>query len=164
MKPELTQARLKELLHYDPETGVFVRRKSRRADLINTRAGATSSEGYCVIKIGTRAFKAHRLAFLYMTGAPPPAEVDHINRDRADNRWVNLRAATARENGGNKGPRRDNASGHRGVSWYKRGGKWRVQGKRNGRKKHLGYFSSLEEAAAVAKAWREEYFGKFAVA
>lgn len=159
----LTQARLKVLLHYDPETGHFTWRVTRNQTAIGSRAGSPSGDGYIRIKVDGQLQRAHRLAFLYMTGEFPPNQVDHINRDRTDNRWENLRPATRRENEGNKGLRRDNTSGHRGVSWFKPAKKWAAYGYRNGRRVHLGYFASLEEAAAAAREWREENFGVFAV-
>jgi hypothetical protein len=160
-RPPLTQARLKELLHYDPETGHFTWRVSRSRTPAGSRAGTPGSNGYTNIGIDGVLRLAHRLAFLYMTGALPP-EVDHINRDKSDNRWANLRPASRRENEGNKGLLSNNTSGHRGVSWYKRTRKWSAKGKRDGRQIHLGYFDTLEEAAAAAQAWRGENFGIFA--
>lgn len=164
-KKELTQAHLKELLHYDPETGHFTWLVTRRGTAVaGSRAGSDGGRGYIRIEIEGIKHRAHRLAFLYMTGTLPPKHVDHINRDKPDNRWSNLRPATNQENAGNVAPRRNNTSGHLGVSWHKRDGKWRAQGARDGRRIHLGYFDNLEEATAVAQAWREETYGVFATA
>lgn len=158
----LTQTRLKELLRYDPETGDFTWLVSRGRSPAGSRAESPDSKGYIRIGIDGFLHYSHRLAFLYMTGAPPPAEVDHINRDRGDNRWTNLRLATSRDNKGNAGVRSDNTSGHRGVSWDKRSGEWQAYGRRTGRKIHLGYFDRLEEAASAAQKWRAESFKDFA--
>jgi hypothetical protein len=157
----LSQARLKELLHYDPETGHFTRLTMCGGYVAGSRAGA-NGHGYIIISIDRRKYRAHRLAFLYMTGAMPPEFVDHINRDRADNRWVNLRLATNQENTGNAGLRRNNTSGHRGVAWDKSRGKWMAHGTRGGRFIGLGRFDDIEEAAAVAQKWQEENFKEFA--
>ena len=160
----LTQARLKELLHYDPETGHFTWLVSRGGTAhAGSRAGSPNSKGYTLIKLDGVTHRAQRLAFLYMTGGFPTEFVDHINRVKDDNRWINLRPATGRENEGNKGLRHDNTSGRRGVSWCKRARKWRAYGMRDGRQVYLGLFDTLEEAAAVTKAWREESFGIFAL-
>jgi hypothetical protein len=97
-----------------------------------------------------------------MSGSLPPADVDHINREKGDNRWVNLRLAARWENTGNAGLQSNNTSGHRGVTWDKWAGKWLARGMRDGRNKHLGYFDSLEEAAAAAQSWQSENFGPFA--
>ncbi len=160
-QPALTQARLKELLYYDPETGHFTWRVSRGVKFASI-AGSPNREGYIKIQIDGLGHYAHRLSFLYMTGALPPEHVDHINRVKDDNSWPNLRPATKRDNAGNVGLRGDNTSGHRGVCWHKHRGKWQARGMRDGRKIHLGYYTSLEEAAAVAKKFREERWGEFA--
>jgi hypothetical protein len=99
-----------------------------------------------------------------MSGCLPPDEVDHLNRDPADNRWANLRLAARRENEGNKGVLRSNTSGHRGVSWDKKSQKWRAYGSREHKKLHLGFFVDLEDAAEAAQKWRKDYFGIFAAA
>lgn len=154
----LTVERLKELLHYDPETGVFVWLRSRR------RLGVTAgflAHGYRKIKVGGVAYPAHRLAWLYMTGEWPDAQIDHINFFCSDNRWANLRAATPSQNNAWRrsaiGP-----SKFRGVSWHKAAEKWRAQIKVLGDKKHLGSFKSRTEAAAAYDAAAIEYFGPFA--
>lgn len=165
-RPPLTQARLKELLHYDPDTGHFTWLVSRNSNtaVSGSRAGSINGNGYRQVRIDGRFYPAHRLAFLYLLGEQPPDHVDHINRDKSDNRWANLRPATGRENMGNVGLRGDNTSGHRGVSWNKRVGKWQVHGARDGRRIYLGLFDDLGEAAAAAQEWREENFGNFAAA
>jgi hypothetical protein len=164
MKPELTQARLKELLHYDPETGVFTWLVARgRYVKPGTAAGSHDRAGYLRIGVSCRIYAAHRLAFLYMTGETP-TEVDHINRVKDDNRWSNLRSASRSENVANTPLRRDNSSGYRGVGWYPRYKKWCAKGRLCGKSVHLGYFASLEEAAEVARKWREDNFGIFAAA
>ena len=163
MKPELTQAHLKELLHYDPETGHFTWLGSRGPTRTGSRAGSLHSRGYICIQVDRKIYKAHRLAFLYMKNQIP-TEVDHINRIKSDNRWVNLRPATHQENMGNQGIRVNNTSGYNGVSWHKLTSKWMAYGARKGRLVHLGLFDSLEEAAVVAQAWREEIYGVFAAA
>ena len=163
MKPELTQARLKELLHYDPETGLFTWLVSRGRSAAGSRAGTRHSEGYTQIRIdGVRRF-AHRLAFLFMEGELP-SEVDHRNRARGDNRWKNLRPATRQENASNLGLRSDNTSGFRGVSWDKTCGKWYAYGARGGRLINLGRYDTPEKAAAAAQAWRADNYGEFAAA
>jgi hypothetical protein len=158
---ELTQDRLKELLEYDPDTGLFVWRVScgtaRRGDV----AGGPHGSGYLRIRLGRGRYYAHRLAFLYMTGALPLAEVDHIDRDRANNAWGNLRSATRSENAANRTLQSNNASGHRGVYRHSQSLRWVAEGKISGRKVHLGVFDCLEEAARVADQWRAEKFGAF---
>ncbi len=83
----LTQAELKAVLHYDPETGIFTRYG-------HNKCGSKTYQGYIGIGIKRKTYYAHRLAWLYMTGVWPSKEIDHKNRIRDDNRWVNLREAT----------------------------------------------------------------------
>ncbi|WP_376956428.1 HNH endonuclease signature motif containing protein (plasmid) [Azospirillum sp. A26] len=160
--PELTQARLRELLHYDPETGVFtwlVRRQGIRAD---RAAGCVSSPGYILIGVDGRLCRAHRLAWLYMTGEWPAAEIDHINRARGDNRWNNLRLATGSQNQGNRSVNSDNKSGVKGVSWSQKRGMWKAQIGAAGKRRCLGYFPDCAVAAAAYAAAAAEHFGEFA--
>lgn len=83
-------------------------------------------------------------------------EADHINRDRLDNRRANLRVASRAENGQNL-PSQRGTSRHRGVCWDATVGRWSAQAKLRGRKHHLGYFESEDEAADVARAFRREH-------
>ena len=90
----ITQSELKELLNYDPATGVFTWLVSRGRVKASSVAGHVHSRGYIVIMVDGRRHLAHRLAFVYMTGTFPDDQVDHINEIKADNRWINLREAT----------------------------------------------------------------------
>jgi hypothetical protein len=157
-KPILTQERLKELLSYDPETGVFVWvvKPSKRTK-IGSVAGSFRLDGYRQIQIDGAQFRAHRLAWFYMTREFPPDEIDHINRDRADNRFVNLRAVTGSENQHNSGKPKDNTSGYRGVSYDKRDKKWRASIRLNNVLKNLGYFPTPEEANVAYLAAQRIY-------
>src|ERR1700730_6426271 len=100
----LTQERLKELLSYDPETGIFrwIAKSSPFSNiLIGDIAGSPLAHGYLQIKIDGEQYLQHRLAFLYMLGRLPKGEGEHANLDKADNRWCNLREATRSLNHGN---------------------------------------------------------------
>ena len=94
----ITQARLKELLRYDPETGVFTWRATGKGRRLNRQAGTVQATGYLTITIDWRIHLAHRLAFLYVVGDWPPNEIDHIDGDQSNNRWCNLRPATRSQN------------------------------------------------------------------
>lgn len=157
MKPEITQARLKELLHYDPGTGVFTWRVQRGPRKPGDEAGAINTLGYRVIRLDYGLRLAHRLAYIYQTGSCP-AEVDHINQSRSDNRWRNLRPATKSQNQQNSRLRKDNTSGYRGVHWVRAAKKWQATGVLNGTRIYLGLFACRHEAAQVAKNWRKAVF------
>ena len=160
-KADLTAQRLRELLHYDPETGVFTR-IAKASSNANRRplgpvAGNPSSNLYLRVGVDGTRYLYHRLAWLYMTGEWPAADVDHINRDRQDNRWANLRAATRSENMQNLGLDKRSKSGVKGVSWNAHTQKWHARFKADKRMIHLGFFRTIEEAAKVYA----ENVGKF---
>jgi len=155
---KLTQQQLKELLFYCPETGKFTRKTSRGLAKKGNEAGHMKQDGYRVIGIGGGFFSAHRLAWVYMTGEWPICQIDHVNRDRADNRFENLRLATPAENAGNK--RALSASGYKGVYWYK--GRWDAKIYQGGRGKHLGRFDTPEEASDAYLMAAKTYCGEFA--
>ena len=158
----ITSERLREVLKYDPETGSFTRKIDIGRWKTGSRAGTNgNSDGYCQIMIDGRLYQAHRLAWLYMTGECPKAEIDHINCDRADNRIVNLRQADRFGNTRNTKKRNDNTSGFKGVQWHACG-KWRAMIGVNGKKKHLGLFKTKEAAFEAYVAAAKKYHGEFA--
>jgi hypothetical protein len=113
---KLTQEYLKSILHYCPDTGIFIWLKptSNRVS-VGKQAGSLEIFGYITISINGLPYKAHRLAFLYMLGKFPIEEVDHIDNIRCNNAWVNLRECTSSQNSCNSSPRQDNTSGIRGL-------------------------------------------------
>lgn len=141
----LTQALLKAKLTYNPATGLFTWNKGQRYSA-GVIAGTTFN-GYIIIKLAQRRYRAHRLAWLYMTGEWPKNEIDHDNRDRADNRWSNLRDKTSGQNKLNAGLRKDNTSGSKGVHRDSRNGRFIAQITLGGRTEHLGSFATNDEAA-----------------
>ena len=122
----ITQKELKELLHYDPGTGVFVWKNIITANQKKNGdvAGGYDDKGYIKIRINYKHYLAHRLAWLYVYGEWPSKHLDHINRNPSDNRISNLREATHLENNKNASKRKDNTSGYKGVNWHARNKKW----------------------------------------
>jgi hypothetical protein len=148
----LTQKELKESLHYEPKTGVFTWLASRGNSVkVGDIAGYIDKLGYRFIKINGKMYKAHRLVFLYMTGKFPPDEIDHLNHLRYDNRFVNLRHATRVENSRNRSMNSNNTSGFNGVYWHEGASKWRVRIRVNGKDKHLGLFTDMDDAIIARK-------------
>jgi hypothetical protein len=141
-------ARLRELVVYDPETGVMTRRVKVGCASAGALFGTSSRRGYLIGSLGNRLYSVHRLAWLYMTGNWPCGEVDHINGNRADNRWSNLRDVSKAENMQNvKSARRDNlATGLLVVGFDKRDGRYRAKIGVDGKQKYLGSFATAEEA------------------
>ena len=152
MKKEITQKELKEVLHYDADSGVFTWLASRGNSVkAGGVAGCLDKYGYRVIQINGKLYLGHRLVFLYMTGKFPPDEVDHINHEPSDNRFVNLRHATRVENSRNRSMNSNNTSGFTGVYWHERTSKWRVRVRVNGKDKHLGLFTDMDDAIIARK-------------
>lgn len=148
---QLDQQTLKALLSYCPDTGEFRRLRPTQG---RQKVGTLHLSGYVYIRVLGRRYLAHRLAFLFMTGAMP-AMVDHINGERADNRWANLRAATPTLNSENRN-RPQGRNSLIGTYWYKRKGKWAASVKVAGKSMHLGYFDTAEAAHAVYIAKKRE--------
>lgn len=148
---------VRKLLDYNPETGMLSWRVSRGRARAGDEAGCIHHEGYRKIMIGGRAYLAHRLAFLVMTGRWPHDQLDHINGARSDNRWKNLRETDAQGNSRNQRVFRNNTSGHMGVNWSKRARKWKSYINLDGRQKHLGCFDDLAEAVTARKAAEHKY-------
>lgn len=148
MQVKPTQKRLKEVLSYDPESGLFRWNVRRSGVRFQSVAGSKQKLGYIYINLDGAKYGAHRLAVLYMTGKFPDEDVDHINCDRADNRWCNLRAVTRRVNNQNRRVlRRDNATGFQGVSQTSDGLKWRARVMVDGKEVHVGRFMTKEQAS-----------------
>jgi hypothetical protein len=160
----LTAERLRDLLDYDPETGVFLWKKDGRGRTmrVGSVAGTMHSTGYTQINFGGEMWLAHRLAWLHVFGEWPREQIDHINGNRADNRIINLREATLSQNAANRKCRDDNASGFKGVSLNKSLGKWNAGIKVNGNMIRLGVFETPEQAHAAYCAAADKLHGEFA--
>lgn len=144
----LTYERLRELLHYDPRTGVFTNASPRKKVKVGARAG-TCESGRWVITIDYRHFPAARLAWLYMTGRWPSHQIDHRDRNPLNDAWPNLREATNKQNQENRSLDGRNKSGVKGVHWSKHCSKWVVQIRSAGTTYHIGVFSDLGEAKSA---------------
>jgi len=153
---------LKELLHYEPDTGLF-RWKINVGKKIkaNNVAGSLHSLGYIHVTINQKIFKAHRLAWaLYYNQDPGGMQIDHIDKNKSNNKIINLRLANHVSNGANAGPRKNNKLGVKGVHYE--GSKFITQIKKNGKKYYLGSYDTIEEASNVHWAAAEELYGEFA--
>lgn len=158
----VTQARLKELYHYNEGTGEFTRLFSRcNANKAGILVSKKTEAGYFRLWIDGRLYMRHRLAWLYVYGEFPAGQIDHINGIRDDNRIANLRDATPAINAQNtRGPRRDSSTGLRGVVWSKRERKYLAHIYVNKRSRYLGRFETAESAyAAYLTAKRELHPG-----
>lgn len=150
---------LRALLSYDARTGVFKRRHSTRRHKRGSVIGFRTTDGYQAIKIRGKFYKVHRLAWLYIHGRWPLDQIDHINRQKLDNRIENLRECSRQQNMRNTDKYRTNSSGYKNVHWVN--GKWRAV-VNDGKQRTLGYFRDPQAAAIVAAQAEREVYGEFA--
>jgi len=143
----ITQATLKKFMSYDPVTGIFTRNITSGGKTKHSIVG-TPHKGYIRIRVNGYVSTGHRLAFLYMEGYMPP-QVDHIDQNRANNKWANLRPANNTINQQNATMQKSNTSGFNGVSWRTNG--WRVRITVNGKTISLGQFDTFNEAVKCRK-------------
>ena len=149
----LTAQRLRNLLHYNSQTGDFTWIVSRGNQFTKPGmpAGFKDTYGHMGIEIDGRRYLSHRLAWLYVHGKWPNHQIDHINRIRDDNRIANLRDVTGVVNLNNKGNYRNNTSGFKGVVINK-SGSFVAQITINGKSKYLGSFDTAEKASQAYQA------------
>ena len=160
----LSQHRLKQVLDYDPDTGIFVWKelKYNLVKFLGTRAGSVYANGYRYISVDGRDYRTGRLAWLYMTGEWPAAMVDHEDLDRSNDRWLNLRLATNSQNQANRGNMVTNTSGTKGIRFESSRGKWRAQITIMGKSKNLGRYGTREEAMTAYERAAKAAWGEFA--
>jgi len=133
---------VKELFEY--RDGNLYWKNHKYKKLNGKKAGCLLNDGYIQIRVAKKPYLAHRLIYLYHHGVLPdyPLELDHINRNRVDNRIENLRIVTKSENLQN----RLSISNINGITWHKKSQKWQVQPTINGKQKYLGIYKNLDDA------------------
>lgn len=160
MRPvPITVERLREVLHYEPETGEFrwLQTRSGRHGPVGIVERVDGKYGRLIITIDYGRYKAHRLAWLYMEGKWPDGNIDHIDRNPLNNAWNNLRESTPKINSRNRRLNKNNTSGTPGVFWDKNGQVWKVYlGK-----KFIRNYSKKEDAVRVAVALRKDWDWSF---
>lgn len=148
-----------EIIIYNKDNEEFLRTKIDLEDVDKVNDFKWSFKNpYIDTKPNGKSMYLHRYL---MAVDDSDIQVDHINRDKLDNRKSNLRLVTNHQNCFNKNVKSDNTSGYSGVNWDKRYQKWRARIK-NGREIHLGYFKTKEEAIAARKESEKKYFGEYA--
>lgn len=154
----LTQARLKELFNYDPETGIFTRLKEAGGQIAGTVPTCLDDWGYLRFRVDHKKYRAQRLAWLYVYGVWPTYFIDHINGNTLDNRIANLRDVTNQANSQNcKGATKISKTGVRGVHFHKPTQKYGAQINVSGKKIWLGTFESLDAASEAYTIARKQY-------
>lgn len=158
----ISQERLRELLDYNPDTGILTRKvRTSNRIMIGDPLGSLRPDGYLQATVGGKLELVHRIVFMFLFGYLPD-EVDHINGVHTDNRALNLRAATKTTNQHNRRVRKDSASGVKNVQFNKDAQAWRVR-IRDGNKRHfIGDFKDLDEACLAATVAAEKHHKEFA--
>jgi hypothetical protein len=156
-RPRLTRARLRELLHYDRNTGEF-----RWLERVGDEVRPGSVAGYVQVRVQGRNYRAHQLAWLYMTGRWGRPMIDHRDGNSTNNRWSNLRQATASRNNANRRRPGNNTSGYKGAVLCRKSGRWHAFIRSRGRRIYLGSFSTPQAAHAAYVTAARKLFGKFA--
>lgn len=155
----LTHERLLHVVTYYPDTGIFVWRVQRRKAPVGKTIGSKDyARGYWTARIDYKRYYLHRLAWFYMTGEWPKDEIDHINQNKSDNRWCNLREATTKQNLENGPKRKNNTSGAIGVTWHNRDKLWCARIVHNRKKITLGYFKEFDDAVKARNDGVRKYF------
>lgn len=152
----VTADRLRELLHYDPETGAWT-----WVDDGSPAGWLDTSTGYHRVSIDGRSYYLHRLAWFWMTGTWVH-RIDHRDTVRSNNRWANLREATQSTNGANRSVSVKSALGVKGVSRCKTTGRYRADITVLGKRFNLGRFDTIEAASEAYALAAAEHFGEFA--
>lgn len=155
--------RVRELLHYDPDTGI-VRWRVNRDRAGRAKAGdivgRPDKDGYLKFTIESSSQYLHRVIWLYVTGHWPDERIDHRDGDPVNNRWANLREATPSQNGANRRLASNNRLGIKGVREFH--GKYRATIMLNGEAIHLGTFNTPQEAAKVRALAARDLHGEYA--
>jgi HNH endonuclease/AP2 domain len=156
-RPRLTRARLRELLHYDKETGEF-----RWLERVGNELRPGSVAGYVQLHVHGRNYRAHQLAWLYVKGRWGRPMIDHRDGNSTNNRWSNLRRATASQNNANRRRPRHNTSGYKGAVLCRKSGRWHAFIRSKRRRIYLGSFPTPQAAHAAYVVAARKLFGKFA--
>jgi len=160
-RDDLTAEYVRELLDYNPETGVLIWKRGTRRAPKGRIAGCPRPDGRLSLGIDGHIYLAYRIIWLIQTGHFPVNQIDHIDGDPSNNRWDNLRAATQSQNNSNMRTNKVNKSGFNGVSFYKRTGRYVAFIQKNRKTEYLGYFDTAEEAHEAYCARAKELHGEF---
>ena len=158
MNKAISHSEIKEILDYNPDTGLFHWKVKPSAQVKAGDQAGYLNRGYVKIKIGKIKYPAHRLAWLYYYGSHPESILDHINRIKSDNRISNLRETTNFRNAKNKWLYKSNTSGVNGVCWDKTNKKWTSTITSNGRVLSLGNYGTFDDAV-IARLSGEQLEG-----
>lgn len=148
---------LKKVLNYDPESGELRWLEQMGAHVwAGDIAGTLRKDGYLMIRFRGNGYLSHRVAYALMTGNWPDGEIDHIDRDKLNNKWSNLRLASRSLQNHNKGDYKNNRTGYKGVNLKE--GKYVARVQIENKRHHLGYFGTAQEAYEAIKTFKNGAF------
>lgn len=162
MAIQTTHARVHELFDYDAATGVLTNKVRRARAAPGQAAGFLRKDGYLTVAVDGTHYLVHRIIWLWGAGEWPTEQIDHIDSDRANNRWANLREASPQQNNINKRISRANSSGVKGAVFHPQSGKWRARVQRSGKQVQIGMFETPELAGAAYLVAAKTIQGAFA--
>lgn len=145
----LTHSEVKDIFHYSHDTGEFYKRSGGCI--------RESKNGYLRVSHGNKSMAVHKVAWFYMTGEWPDSDIDHIDHNRKNNKWSNLRLATRQENMRNATRSKSNTSGFTGVTWCKQQKQWQAQITVSGKCIKLGRFDDINDAISARKQANKVY-------
>lgn len=154
----ISHQQLLDCLSFDPKSGRFTWKQGFGGRAYSGKlAGTIRSNGYRQVRIHGVNYLEHRLVWLYLHGALPEYEIDHVDGCKSNNRPENLRECTAAQNRQNIVSRSGSTSQHLGVSWNRNAQKWQVRIKYDGKDRHIGLFTSEEDAASAYLAEKAKH-------
>ena len=154
----ITKEFVLEMLEYFPSSGLLLQKKKRPKVEIGAIAGVITNFGYRYIQLQGKKYAAHRFVWLIETGSFPSKFLDHIDGNKLNNCFTNLREVTVKQNSENKIVQKNNKLGVRGVCFNKRLGKYIAQIQHNGKNNHIGVFQTIEEAKNAYIEHRNKLF------
>jgi HNH endonuclease/AP2 domain len=151
-KSNLTASRVRELFTYNKSTGILRRRITRNQhSKKGSHSTAVDRDGYLIVGIDYKIYRAHRVIWLYVNGQWPKGDCDHINRIKTDNRIANLRDVTRSQNKQNQLVCKNNKCGIKGVYWSEKYKRWFASIGHLGEQIYIGQFKTIEEASDAYK-------------
>ena len=155
----LSQDEVRQAFDYDPDSGLLKWKISPGTGVkAGQIAGSVHYRGYIQINYKRMNLLAHRVIWVYMTGKNPTEFIDHIDGNASNNKWINLREATNKQNQENRAQQANNSSGYRGVTYRKKEKRWQAQVQHNKKYVYLGCYATKEQANEVVVNWRSNSF------
>jgi hypothetical protein len=154
----ITLEYINEYLTYDSLSGNLYQRKKRPKIQVGALAGALTGKGYRYIQLNGKKYPAHHIVWLLETGELPKKQIDHIDGDKLNNNFLNLREVTNKQNTENRGKQKNNKTGYKGVSFNNRLQKYVSQIQHNNQPIYIGVYATAYEAHLAYEKKAKELF------